>query len=299
MRGNVWGQSAPFLAAGDLVVVVAPSSGVDLDRVARGVEIVREWGLKVEIHPNVSAKTGYLAGSDEARAGALLEVLSDARVRCVWAARGGYGAVRLLNRMRKRKPERPSPVAVVGFSDVSLLTARLYLDYGFPTLHAANMTTLPLLDTDSLARTRAALMSPFEPIQYSGLKVVHRGTEVGWLLPMNWATLNSVLGTPFAPPLEGAVLLLEDVNEVPYRLDRMLIQLAYSHGFEKLSGLVFGDLDGAESDPTLLATIRQVADTFSLPCCMGMPFGHGAHNVPLRVGASVILSAEEGVLAIS
>jgi muramoyltetrapeptide carboxypeptidase len=249
----------------------------------------------------------------------------------VWAARGGYGISRILGDVRF--PTRARPPLLVGFSDVSLLLARAWAA-GLPCVHGPNVTTLGLEDRlavggeptgdhpfDCAQGRRPSTFPPGgRPLRscldeasrdalfafllggqvpdYGKLECLHGGCATGPVLPMNLSLLASVSGTPLCPSLDGVILLLEDVSEPAYRVDRLLLQVVLSGGFDRIAGLVLGDFEDALEHRTLLCSIRQWTSARRLPCVMGFPMGHGARNFPVPVGWTGDLDAAAGRLAL-
>jgi len=282
------------LKPGDRVALVAPASPVPADRLAEGIACLGHWGLEVAEFPLCRAGGEYLSGDDEARADELNAALADPSFAAVLAARGGYGMVRIASRLAF--PHRQPPL-LAGFSDISLLLALALERAGWASLHAPNVATLAGLEDEARNRYRDALFGR-EPDSYEGLRTVNPGRATGTLLPMNLSILASVQGTPFFPSLDGRILVVEDVGEVPYRVDRLLMQLAHAPGFAKLSGLVFGDLDGAGKSPLLHRHVAALARDFNLPCAASFPIGHIAGNLPVPVGVPAGLDADAGVVSV-
>ena len=275
------------------VGIVYPSSSAPEERVALGVARLEEWGLKPRFFRPAGPAEDFLASADATRAAALQAALDDETVSLIWAARGGYGSVRLLPLLQL--PVRRHPAILLGFSDVSLLLAEAAQRHGWAAVHGPNVSTLPRLDGNSLGALRHFLESEtFLPI--AGLRCVRPGRVRGPLLPMNLTMLLSVVGTPFEVDLEGAILVLEDTGEAPYRLDRMLQQLGYLARSRCLAGLVIGDLAGFGEHPEIRRTIAALATRLEIPCCTGAPVGHGPANWPLPVGSPGTLDSVVGRL---
>lgn len=284
----------PAPKSGKRVELVAPSGPVPLDLMSRGVLALESMGLQPTLNPQVTLVDGYLAGSDHDRLAALSAALGNPDNAIVWAARGGYGVARLLALGLDAIPPA-NPPTVVGFSDVSLLLAHLSAR-GWPCIHGPNVTTLPNLNDTDLANLVALIHDgTFTPI--SGLQPLNPGVATGPVCPMNWTVLCSVAGTPLSPPMEGTILLLEDIHESAYRLDRNMVQLSGTPWFSTLAGLVIGDLGGAETDPQLMRTIQDAARHHNLPCAINAPVGHGQRLHPIPVGRVVTLDTKAGTLS--
>lgn len=283
------------LQKGDRVALVAPASPIPGAALEPGIQWLQAWGLEVEVFPLCRADGEYLSGEDESRVKELNEALAEPSFSAVLAARGGYGTVRIAARIEF--PSRPSPPLLAGFSDISLLLALALERAGWASLHAPNVTTLAGLKDEARGRYRDALFGDLTDT-YEGLETVKGGRATGTVLPMNLSILASVQGTDFFPSLAGRILVLEDVGEVAYRVDRLLMQISHSPEFAGLAGLVLGDLDGAGQSPLLGRNIVQLVREFGLPCVASFPIGHTPGNQPVPVGVPVTLDADAGTLVV-
>ena len=237
-------MNAPCLALpaplrrGDRVGLVAASSALDDGaKLAAGLELLRGWGLVVEDRPALlERRWGYLAGVDAERAADLVAEPPPALLACV---RGGWGAARLL--------ERPLALGkgwLLGFSDVtSLLWARVAQGQG-GAVHGPLLTTLAAEPAWSQERLRALLFG--EPVPDLEAVGWRGGVAEGPLLVANLTVATHLLGTPHLPALDGAILVLEDVGEAPYRIERMLTHWRLCGALQRLAGLAFGNFEGWE-----------------------------------------------------
>ncbi len=288
----------PALRPGDAVAIVAPSGPFDRELFERGLAVLERLGLRPLVDDRIFARRRYLAGPDDDRLALLQEALDRPDARAVWCARGGYGAARLLPRLRLRGLlDRPK--LLVGFSDATALHAALGAR-GLASLHAPVVTQLATQPPEVVDRLGALLFSPAPPPPLSGGVTLAPGRQRGVLLGGNLAVLASLAGTPFFPSLAGAVLLLEDVGERPYRLDRMWTQLRLAGALDRLRGLAVGELTRCEerdADYTALDVLRDLARELGVPAAAGFSVGHGEVNQPLPLGAEVELDAGAGTLA--
>lgn len=279
----------PSLRPRDTVHIVAPAGPFDLPSFEAGLEVLARRYSPV-FRPDLYEAWRYLAGSDTRRTEELMGALTDTRARAVFCARGGYGSMRLLPSLRLASM---GDTALVGFSDITALHLSLQaLDR--VTVHGPVITHLgkqPLEVQDSLFRL---LESPEPPPPLSGKASYVRGVAEGRLLGGNLSVLTRLLGTPFLPSFEGAVLLLEDVGERPYRLDRMWTHLRLAGVFERVRGVVLGDFIDCELKDASYGSedvLRSLAEETGLPCAAGFPIGHGIPNYPVALGTRVRLDA--------
>ncbi len=280
----------PKLTPGDSVAVVAPAGPFDRTIFERGLAV-----LSARYRPSATdaiyEKARYLAGPDEHRASDLQRAFTGDE-KAVFTARGGYGAMRLLTKITLR------PKSLIGFSDITALHAMAQVS-GFRSLHGPVVTQLGTQPPEIAERLFALLEgAPVAPLTAKDTLV--EGVACGPLLGGNLSVLTRLLGTPFLPSFRGAVLLLEDVGERPYRLDRMWAHLALAGAFNELAGIVLGDFTGCEekdADYSSSDVLRELAAQVAVPCASGFAIGHGAVNTPVVLGARVRLDATAKTLS--
>ena|SRR5690349_4264783 len=297
---------APMLRPGDRVRVIAPGSAPDA-RLERGIEILTGFGLVVELGDHVRDKFGYLAGTDEARLADLNAAFSDPGVRGVFAARGGYGTQRIIDRLDLTAVRR-DPRVFVGFSDLTSLSGRLWRGarlisfYGpmvnwtdartgpaeIAALRAAIMTTGPVVLTRDPAEPSAAVEVP--------------GTATGTLLGGNLTILQTGYGTRDFPELDGAILLFEDVDEAPYSYDRMLTQLRRAGALSRIKGIAIGQFTNAPVTAGQWTAAQAVQDRvgdLGVPVLGGLRVGHGNGQLTVPLGSRAVLDTTAGTLTVA
>jgi muramoyltetrapeptide carboxypeptidase len=296
----------PALKPGDRVRVVAPGSTPDPAKMARGVAILEGFGLVVELGEHVFDKYGYLAGTDADRLADLNAAFRDPGIRGVFAARGGYGTQRIIDKLDVAAARR-SPKVVVGYSDITSLCSRLW--------RAARLSTFygPMVNwTDSrtgpveIESLRKAVMTT-EPV------VLHRdpaepsaavevpGKASGPLLGGNLTMLQTSVGAADFPDLTGAILVFEDVDEAPYSYDRMLTQLRRIGALAKLAGVAIGQLTSAEGDPDewdAPSAIRDRVADLGVPVLGGLRVGHGVGQLTIPLGTRATIDTAAGTLTV-
>lgn len=289
-------QPCEALRPGDAVAVIAPASGFDRASFEQGLAVLA-GRYRPEYDPGIFTKHRYLAGDDARRLGELLGALADPRLKAVFCARGGYGAMRLLSRLMRAVP----PCArkpLVGFSDITALHLWLQAN-GWISIHGPVLTQLGRLPAATHARLFALLESGEPAAAIEGLDTYVPGVAEGRLLGGNLSVLSRVLGTPYMPVLEDAVLLLEDQGERPYRLDRIWTHLTLAGVFTRVKGIVLGSFTECEEQHAPYASaevLRELALATGLPCAAGFPIGHGAQNEPVPLGTRVRLDAQRRTL---
>ena len=291
----------PHLEPGDQVRVVAASGPVDQERFAAGLQALEgRYDLCFEA-AGLYAREGFLAGNDEHRLEALNAAIADAECRAVFLARGGYGLLRILAQVDgKALLEHPKPI--VGFSDVTALLAAC-AHAGVAAIHGpmiSQFAALPREDREALFRL---LENPEPGVLLTGLEAVVTGVSRGPLLGGNLEVLSRLLGTPLQPQFDGAVLFLEEVGELPYRVDRLLTHFELAGVLSQISGVVIGDFtdcDEVEDEVVQHPTTREVLverlRRLPVPVVLGGTFGHGERNTALPYGTLVHLDATNGTL---
>ena len=278
------------LRPGDPIDVVAPSSAFERERFERGVQALRQIGLTPRFTEAIFTKAAYLAGDDARRQGELEQAFrSDAKALIL--ARGGYGLLRFAARLETPIPSK----LLVGYSDTTVLH-ELWRRKGVPSIHGPMCTQLGE-DPEALLRLEALLYGKPTPVITWKPRTVRKGTARGPLAGGNLHSLASTCGTPLQPRLAGCIVLLEDLNEPPYRLDRLLTQLLLSGAFDKAKAFVIGDLTAPGEDPAgREETVAERLAPLKVPIAFGAPFGHAGRNQPVAFGCAHALDADKGTL---
>jgi len=275
------------------VRIVAPSSPFNAADLQRGLELLSSR-YEVSHNPSLFERHGYLAGTDARRLEELQSAIDDPEVAAIIAARGGYGATRLLDAL-DLEPLRRSPKLLVGFSDITALHA-VWSQRGLGSLHGPMVAAVGRGTDAQLSRVIEALEGRYAR-ELTGLRALVPGRARGPLLGGNLAVLCSLLGTPFMPDLDGAVLLLEDVGERPYRIDRMLTSLRQSGALARLAGILLGAFTKAEAGSDGMTVEDVLLDRLGdlgIPVLSGAPVGHIDDNEPVPLGAVIELDSAAG-----
>lgn len=286
------------LKPGDRILVIAPASPPAKAPLQAGIQILEGLGYRVESRVFQPGSSSYLAGDDGHRAQALSLALADEGAACVWAARGGFGSTRILDQIGW--PLRERPPLLLGFSDITVLLCEAFRLRQWVSLHAPSVTSLATLSPESL-RACMDTLAGSPTLTHDCLTTLHPGQARGTLLPMNLTMLLALAGTPHFPDLAGTILVLEDVNEPPYRLDRLFTHLSMLPGFPHIAGLVLGDFgapDSPLSDPTLRQNLLHLFRRHGIPAVEGIPMGHGSTHFPIPLGVTAHLDATGGTLHI-
>jgi muramoyltetrapeptide carboxypeptidase len=292
----------PLLAPGSHVALVSPAGpfreDTELDRARANVE---RFGWEAVVMTNTRARDGYLAGSDEQRARDINAAIADPSIQAIWCVRGGYGAMRILDAL-DYEAMRNSPKTLIGYSDVTALHAAFGKRSNLVTFHGPTARqTIPPLAFESLNNAVAKGVDPCGRMPQA--RTLRGGKAKGRLVGGNLALLTALAGTPYAPDYSGAILVIEDVNEAHYRIDRMLMTLHLSGALSGLSGLVFGkftDIPKEFGDEvwTLDRVLADAATRAGVPAVAQAPFGHIDDQWTLPLGAMAELDADAMTLCV-
>lgn len=268
------------LQKGDCIGIIAPCGVFKAaDRLEKGVEFLQNAGFRVKVSEKLFALQRYMAGTDEERAGEIEKFFTDDEVDGIICARGGYGAIRLIDKINY-DVIRSNPKVFCGFSDVTALSAMLLKRAGLVTYSA------PMINGDfgndisdfTWENFQRAVMSD-EPLEFEG-EVLHRGCAEGISLGGNLATLVSLCGVDFLPD-EDFILFIEDLNEPTYKIDRMVTQLRNIENFRKnLKGVVLGEF----SDCDCPEYLDEIFAEFGVPTVKGLQITHSHDKITVPIG---------------
>ncbi len=283
------------LAPGARVALVAPAGPLrDNEEVTRATDNARVLGWEPVVAPHALARTGYFAGDDATRLRDLTDAIRDPSIDGIWCLRGGYGSMRLLPDIDFDAFAR-APKPLLGYSDITALHAALWTRCGVITYHAPTARQ-PLTDFSRESLARAVVRTDSCGVA-ADARVVRPGAAQGRLAGGNLAVLTALCGTRFFPNLAGAILVLEDINEAIYRIDRMMRQLLLAGTLDAITAIAFGHCTSCteESDDgarTLDEVLGEIADILGIPCIAGIPVGHIPDQWTLPLGAMAELDVD-------
>lgn len=290
----------PPLSAGARVALVAPAGPLRGEQdLQTAVEQAVTLGWEPIPAPHALASHGYFAGTDEQRADDLNAALRDDRVDGIWCLRGGYGAMRILPALDYDALRR-HPRPLLGYSDITALHCAVGVRSGVVSYHGPTARgELTEFSRESLVR---AVMEHVDSCGSAlDARTLRGGRAAGRLVGGNLALLAALCGTPFAPEYSGAILVVEDVGEANYRIDRMLQQLRLAGVLERVAGIAFGQFTES-TDPIdgvtrpLDELLCEAADVAGVPAVAGIPFGHVRDQWTIPLGARAELDADARTL---
>lgn len=284
------------LQPGDMVGIVAPAGAFDHMKLHRGISVLEQMGFRVFTPKGLFEKEDYLAGSDEHRAHLLNELFQEPSIKAVICARGGFGSIRILS-LLDYETIRESRKIFVGFSDITALLSFFEKRCGLISFHGPMITSLADADKESMDAMYRALTSnrklTIKPAKGLTLKP---GISAGTVTGGNLATLCHLVGTPFEPDLTGHILVLEDIGEPHYKIDRMLIQMKLAGCFNKLAGLALGSFENCGTLEGVYRIVERIFKEFTFPVLAGFEIGHGKTNITFPVGLKATLDADNHML---
>lgn len=294
------------LCEGDVVALVAPAGPLaSEEELARAENVVRSLGLVPRVMPGASLQLGYLAGTDDQRAADFNAALHDSQVRGVFALRGGYGTMRILDRI-DYDAIRSDPKVVLGYSDLTALLNAITKRTGIITFHGP-VAALSDFTVNEVQWLRAAVMSTeaLGPLHVPHARALFGGKTQGRLVGGNLSLISSLVGTRHAIDARDALLVIEEVEEAPYRIDRMLTQLRLGGGLTSVAGVIAGGWTNCDVDEQHRYAGMRLADVLSdrlgdlgVPVLLDLPIGHIDEQWTLPIGACATLDADARTLII-
>jgi len=285
------------LKPGDKIGVVAPASPFNLKAFNHGIRVLEKMGFNLKVPEKVFEKLGYLAGTDAERAGGINSLFGDKTVRGIVCARGGYGSLRLLP-LLDYSTIRNNPKVFVGFSDVTALLTVFYVRCGLVGFHGPMVTTLADATQKACKDLYGAVASAEKiRLKSSHAEVIRAGKASGPVLGGNLTTLAHLLKTPYTPVFKDHILILEEINEAPARVDRMLTQMKLAGCFKNLAGVVLGSFKKCGKKKEIYEIAADIFRSAKFPVLAGFGFGHVRGNPTIPVGMRATLDTDLSQLA--
>lgn len=296
------------LQAGDTIGLVAPGFSVSQKQIAAMTQFLENAGFKV-FQTGRMGQHGYFSNTDQERATDLNEMFSNPEIDAILCARGGYGCTRILDLIDYQSIAK-HPKIILGFSDVTALLQAIHKKTGLIGFHGPVGTTIEntyaqqCLSALLMEANNKTLIRPldlkgtaFEKESVYQRYTIHKGQASGRLVGGSLTLICALIGTPYEMDFTGAIVCIEDVQEKPYRVDRMLTQLLQTKTFKKASGIIFGvcagcDTEKNEGNFTLSEVIQNRLAPLAIPSMYGFSFGHVPDNCTLPIGAQVFIDTE-------
>ena len=285
-----------LLKQGDKVMIVAPAGKLPKKGIETAIKILQQWGLEVVLGEYLYSNNGVFAGTDSERQSDFQNALDDSTIKLILCARGGYGFSRFLDNLSYSSFVK-YPKWVVGFSDITAFHLDA-INIEMLTIHGPMATSFSRVGADDSIVVLHELLFNGKSLIETHAKQLRSGEVTGELVGGNLALICDSLGTPSEMKTEDKILVIEDVGEYYYRIDRLLNQLARAGKFSKLKGLVVGSFsDMLNGDTVFNETIKdmveRLTEVFNFPIALSMPIGHEPQNFPFVHGAEYRLKVTE------
>ncbi|MGV3656460.1 MAG: S66 peptidase family protein [Chitinophagaceae bacterium] len=300
----------PYLKPGDTIGITSPAGYITLESAQPAIDVIKSWGYQVKIGATISRRHFTFGGSDEERLQDLQAMLDDRNIKAILCARGGYGAVRIVDRL-DWKHFKQHPKWVIGFSDITVLHNHIHRNCHVASIHSKMTNSFP------------AEWATAEPVQVQTINSIHEalmgqkmnysaapnsfnkmGTVTGLLVGGNLKTIESLSGSASDLDTTGKILFVEDTGEYLYSIDRMFWNLKRSGKLKGLKGLIVGgfnvkpDTEGEEFGKTLEEIVLEKVGDYNYPVCFDFPVGHQRANFALKCGVPhrLHITAEQAIL---
>lgn len=301
----------PKLNAGDVIGLISPASSPDdLNKIDKGVSYLESIGYRVELGKNVGIKNGYLAGTDEQRLEDLHYMFENKHVKAIFSIRGGYGSIRLLDKINYNLVKR-NPKIFVGYSDINALQMAFLKKCGLVTF-AGPMVTVDFHEqvsefteeifwrTITSNKKIGRLKNPSEEKFF----VLRKGRGAGNLIGGNLTIFTSLIGTEYLPQIKTPVFIFEEINEPPYKVDRMFNHIRLAKLFNNVQAVILGrfvdcyETDKNKASLTLNEVILEYFEKIGVPVIYNVKHGHIKDNITIPFGLQCIVNGSKGFIEI-
>ena len=282
----------PYLTKGDTVGILATARKIDMEPLEPAIKLLKSWGLNVVVGKTVGLDNNQLAGADWQRATDFQDMLNDASISAIWCAKGGYGTVRIIDRIDftqfKKKPKW-----FIGFSDATVLHSHIN-NMDIATLHALMGISVAHATPEAVESFRKSLFG--EKLSYTIPPHAFNkpGKAKGELVGGNLSVLFSIVGSPSEVDYKGKILFIEDLDEYLYHIDRMMMNLKRNGYFKNVKGIIIGGMTKMRDNDIpwgqdALEIIRDITKEYNIPICFNFPAGHIQDNRALVFGKEIVL----------
>jgi muramoyltetrapeptide carboxypeptidase len=287
-------QKPPFLSPNDLVGITAPAGKVNPDNIDYAVKLLSSWGLDVLKGNSLHSSFHNFSGTDSQRLDDLQFMLDHPGIKAIFCARGGYGAIRILDQI-DFADFLNYPKWIIGFSDITMLHTHITQNFGIQTIHGPMPNTFINTGEDSINYLKNALFGNLSGYNLPSHELNILGETNGTLVGGNLSLLHTLKGTCSDFSSDGKILFIEEVDEYLYSVDRMLWGLRRSHDFSRLAGVMAGSFTKMKDNETpygmtVYEIIHSHFSEFGIPVLFGFPAGHDQENWPLYMGTEINLT---------
>jgi muramoyltetrapeptide carboxypeptidase len=298
------------LKPGDTIGLITPSAPITQEQLDETVKKLEKLGFKTYYKDSVLSQYGYFAGKDQERADELMSMFTNKEVDGILSVRGGYGAIRILD-MLDYEAIKQNPKVFMGFSDITAFLNAIYSKTGLVTFHGplgiSTYTDFSWVVFKSVVMDpKSRYLYPYfrEPDEAENpefdLYTINSGKATGSLIGGNISVLDSMIGTKFEPDFADKIVILEEVEEKTYKVDKMLVHLLQATNLKDAAGIAFGTFKDCNINDEPKLTLKQaIEDLFKpldMPIIYGLPFGHILFNVTIPLGIRAQLNANKNTL---
>lgn len=279
-------MGATLLKPGGILGVCAPSARFDTEKLNRGIQVLKQLGFEVKVPEEIFKKKRYLAGDDKLRAGVINRLFSDPDIDAVICARGGFGAMRVLDHLNWnliRHHVKP----FIGFSDCTAILLSIIDQTGNKVIHGPNVVSFAGASKKSIDSFYDTIQDSVDTIQVSAGQIIKPGKCTGVLKGGNISTISHLLGTRFQPDFKDCILFMEDIGEPAYKIDRMLTQMKMAGLFVGIRGVITGSFENCDNREYLEEILSEIFEDYAVPVLSGLDAGHGKINLSLCMGTDV------------
>ncbi len=291
----------PYLKAGDTVAIVAPSGILKHrnEEIERAKRLLKQWNLNVVVGKHVFNQANHFAGTDQERCEDFQKALDNPNIKAIWCARGGYGTVRILDKLDYTK-FLEQPKWIIGYSDITALHNQIH-NLGVQSLHAMMCVSLPKDESEieqTIATFKKAIFGETLSYTLEGSKYNQTGEVTAPIVGGNLTMLHTMLGSKTSVDTSGKILFIEEIGEYKYHIDRMLQSLKRAGYFDQCKGVIVGDMTKLRKNTTLWGTsieqlILDALADYDFPIAFNMPAGHEEDNRALILGRKTTLKVEK------
>ena len=287
----------PRLRPEDLIGIISPAGPVEESELQPDLELLESSGFRIHVAPHVYDRHDYLAGDDEARLSDLHAMFKDRKIKAIFCARGGYGTLRLLDKI-DYDLIREHPKIIVGYSDITALLMAINKKTGLVTFHGPMVRGFSSLHSSS-RKGLFKLISSDQPVSFNPIagNYLISGRAKGPLMGGNLSLICYVVGTSFLPSLAGCILFIEDKGEPLYRIDRMLTHLSLAGQLKGIAGLIGGEFIDCRDPSAIDDLLNTAVSNLKIPLITGFPVGHGMTNLTLPLGIPAQLDTDSMTLS--
>lgn len=284
------------LHKGNKVGIVATARKIEMSEIKAAIKVFESWRLHVKLAKNLFQHDNQFAGTDEQRAVDLQTMLDDNEIKAIFCARGGYGTIKILEYL-DFKHFLKNPKWIVGYSDITALHAHLNQNLGVKSIHGIMPLNFPkdAIENEAIKSLKKVLWGEKTNYQFPAYEFNKQGEIEGELIGGNLSVLYSISGTKFDIDTDGKILLIEDLDEYLYHIDRMMMNLKYGGKLKNLEGLIVGGMTDMNDNQipfgkTAYEIIRDAIAEYNYPVYYNFPAGHIENNLALILGNRVKLN---------